>query len=39
MVIGAIGPEANVDSRGFNRAVADALDRLAAIEAEERSDG
>ncbi len=29
MVVAAIGPEAGVDRRGFDRAVARAIDRLA----------
>ena len=40
MVIGAVGPEADVDRRGFNRAVSVALVRLAQFEPnEELSDG
>ena len=36
MVIGAIGPEAIVNPRGFRRAVSAAVERLAAIESETR---
>ena len=36
MVIGGIGPEANVDRRGFNRAVRRAGQRLDSLEADER---
>lgn len=32
MVILAVGPEAEVDSKGFNRAVKAALERFAEIE-------
>ena len=32
MVIGAIGPEAQVDSRGFNRAASTAIERLDSFE-------
>ena len=32
LVVAAIGPEAQADPRGFNRAVRVALDRLAALE-------
>ncbi len=35
MVIGAFGPEASVDSRGFQVAVQLAIERLAAYEARE----
>ena len=35
MVIGAIGPEAQVDARGFNRAVAAAVRRLEEFEESE----
>ncbi|SRR6266540_4108301 len=35
MVVAAIGPEAEVDRRGFDRAVANAERRLAQIENEE----
>jgi hypothetical protein len=31
-VIGAVGPEAETDRRGFDRAMADAVARLDAIE-------
>lgn len=34
LVVAAIGPEAAVDPRGFDRAVRHALDRLATIERE-----
>lgn len=37
MVVGAIGPEAQVDPRGFAKAVTAALERLAEVERE--SDG
>jgi hypothetical protein len=36
LVIAAIGPEAEVDKRGFDQAVAAALTRLAEVE-EDRS--
>jgi hypothetical protein len=36
MVIGAIGPEAEQDPRGFRRSVASAEDRLATIEEERK---
>jgi hypothetical protein len=36
MVIGAIGPEAESDPRGFRRSVAAALDRIERFEIEER---
>jgi hypothetical protein len=39
IVIGAIGPEAQVDPRGFRRAVSAALSRLDAYKREDRSDG
>lgn len=34
-VIGAVGPEAEVDKRGFNRAVAAAQERLDEVTSEE----
>jgi hypothetical protein len=36
MVIGAIGPEALANPRGFRRAVAEAIERLSAMESELR---
>jgi len=38
LVVAAIGPEAKVDKRGFNRAVAVALERLSAIRAQQMGD-
>ena len=38
-VIAAVGPEAQVDRRGFDRAVADATARLAEIESDEEEAG
>lgn len=35
MVIGALGPEAEQDQRGFSKAVALAIERLAEIEEEQ----
>lgn len=35
MVIGAVGPEAEQDQRGFSKAVALAIERLAEIEEEQ----
>jgi len=32
LVVAAIGPEAETDSRGFDRAVADAVERLNDLE-------
>jgi hypothetical protein len=37
MVIGAVGPEANVDRRGFNRAVTLAVDRLDEFRSDEEA--
>jgi hypothetical protein len=39
IVVGAIGPEAQVDPRGFRRAVSAALGRLDAYKREDRNDG
>ena len=39
IVVAAIGPEAQVDPRGFDRAVAEALTRLANVPDGEETDG
>ncbi len=38
-VVAAIGPEADQDRRGFHRAVAAALDRLATVEEDQENTG
>jgi hypothetical protein len=38
MVIGAVGPEAEVDQRGFRRAVAHAISRLDEFRSDEERD-